>query len=112
MITETCARLVAGAPHAAYLREFLNSAPRVRRSGPAAVCGVQLLGLFELVLEDDDAARGLDRSAPVHELTGAGRDAQLVAGVAAVAARGAQRGDQAGFADRAEEALGGAAGGW
>jgi hypothetical protein len=51
------------------------------------VCGVQLLRFFEIVLEDDDAARGLDRSTPVDELTGVGRDAQLVAG-------GAQRGDQ------------------
>ena len=44
----------------------------------------------------------------VDEFPGAGGDAQLVAGVAAVAALGAERGDQAGFADGAEEALGGA----
>lgn len=46
---------------------------------------------------------------PVDEFTGAGRDAQLVAGVAAVAAFGAQRCDQAVFAKGAEEGGGGAA---
>ena len=60
----------------------------VRRLGGASVRGVQTPGLFELVLEDDDAAGGLNRGALVDELAGAGGDAQLVAGVAAVAARG------------------------
>jgi hypothetical protein len=69
---------------------------------------VDALGFFELVFEDDDAAGGFDRGAVVDEFPGAGGDAQLVAGVAAVAARGAQRGDQAGVAEGAEEALGGA----
>src|SRR5690242_21453215 len=81
---------------------------RIRRFGGAAVFGVDALGFFELVFEDDDAAGGLDRGALVDEFPGAGGDAQLVAGVAAVAAFGAQRGDQARFADGAQEALGGA----
>ena len=76
--------------------------------GGAVVLGVDALGLFELVFEDDDAAGGLDGGAVVDELAGAGRDAELVAGVAAVAAIGAERGDQACLADRAQEALGGA----
>ena len=65
----------------------------------AAQFGVDALGFFELVFEDDDAAGGLDGGALVDEFAGAGGDAQLVAGVAAVAALGAQRGDQAGFAE-------------
>lgn len=44
----------------------------------------------------------------VGEFPGAGGNAQLVAGVAAVSAGGAERGDEAAFADGAEEALGGA----
>jgi len=42
------------------------------------------------VFEDDDAAGGLDGGAVVDEFPGAGRDAKLVAGVAAVAALGAE----------------------
>jgi hypothetical protein len=72
------------------------------------VFGVDALGFFELVFEDDDAAGGLDGGAVVDEFAGAGGDAQLVAGVASMAARGAERGDEAGFADGAEKALGGA----
>jgi len=74
----------------------------------AVVFGVDALCFFKLVFEDDDAAGGLDRSALVDEFTRAGCDPQLVAGVAAVAALGAERGDQAGFAKGAEEARGGA----
>jgi len=59
-----------------------------------AVFGVDALGFLELVLEDDDAAGGVDGSALVDEFAGAGGDTQLVAGVAAVAALGAQRSDQ------------------
>jgi hypothetical protein len=51
---------------------------------------VDALGFLELVFEDDDAAGGLDGGALVDEFAGAGRYAQLVAGVAAVAAFGAQ----------------------
>src|SRR3954469_8127869 len=80
---------------------------RVRGCG-AAVLGVDALGFFELVFEDDDAAGGLDGGAAVDEFAGAGGDPQLVAGVAAVSARGAERGDEAGFADGAEETLRGA----
>lgn len=54
------------------------------------VFGVDALGFLELVLEDDDAAGGFDGGALVDEFPGAGGDAQLVAGVAAVAAIGAQ----------------------
>src|SRR5436190_11519294 len=81
---------------------------RVGRFGGAAVFGVNALGLFKLVFEDDDAAGGLDGDPVVDKFPGAGRDPQLVAGVATVTALGAERGDQAGFADGAEEALGGA----
>ena len=58
--------------------------------GGAAVFGVDALGFFELVFEDDDAAGRLDGGALVDQFPGAGGDAQLVAGVAAVASRGAQ----------------------
>jgi hypothetical protein len=85
-----------------------GSGRRVRGFGSAAVFGVEAQGLFELVFEDDDAAGGLDGGPVVDKFPGAGRDAQLVAGVAAVAALGAERGDQAGLADSAQEALGGA----
>src|SRR6478752_5553429 len=61
---------------------------RVRGLGGAAVFVVDAPGFFELVLKDDDAAGGLDRCALVDEFAGAGGDAQLVAGVAAVAAGG------------------------
>src|SRR5690606_18932601 len=66
------------------------------------------LCLFQLVLEDDDAAGILDLRALVDQFSGAGGDAQLVAGVTAVASVGAQRGDQAVLAERAEEGGGGA----
>jgi len=35
---------------------------------------VEFLGFGELVLEDDDAARGLDRGAPVDEFPDAGSE--------------------------------------
>ena len=63
--------------------------------GGAAELVVDAQGFFELVFEDDDAAGGLDGGALVDEFAGARRDAQLVAGEAAVAALGAQGGDQA-----------------
>lgn len=71
--------------------------------GGAAQFFVDALGFDELVLEDDDAAGRLDRGALVDEFTGAGGDFQLIAGVAAVAAFGAQRSDEAGFADGPQE---------
>ena len=85
------------APVSGYVR-------RVGGFGGAAVFGVEALGFLELVFEDDDAAGGLDGGAVVDEFPGAGGDAQLVAGVAAVAALGPQGGDQPGFADGSEEA--------
>ncbi len=51
---------------------------------------VDALGFFELVLEGDDPAGGFHGGAGVDEFAGAGGDAQLIAGVAAVAALGAQ----------------------
>ncbi len=83
---------------------------RVRDGGPArgagAVCraggsvaggqfGIAALGFVELVFEGDDAAGGVDGGALVDQFACAGGQAQLVAGVAAVAAGGALRGDQA-----------------
>jgi hypothetical protein len=75
-----------------------GSGRRVLSIGGAAVFGVDAKGLFELVFEDDDTAGGLDGSPVVDKFPGAGGDAKLVAGVAAVAALGAERGDQAGLA--------------
>ena len=43
--------------------------------GAAAVFGIDALGLFELVFEDDDAAGGFDGCALVDEFAGAGGDA-------------------------------------
>ena len=48
--------------------------------------GVESLGFGELVFEDDDAAGGVQGCALVEEFAGAGGQAELVAGVAAVAA--------------------------
>lgn len=47
---------------------------------------VDALRFFELVFEDDDATGGLDGGALINELASPGGDAQLVAGVTAVAA--------------------------
>lgn len=76
---------------------------------PRVACGLAELfvdaqGFFELVFEDDDAAGGVDGGALVDEVAGAHGDAQLVAGVAAVAAVGAQGGDEALVAEGAQEA--------
>ena len=49
------------------------------------------VGLGELVLKDDDAAGGFQRGALIEELTGSGRDPQLISGVPAVSAFGALR---------------------
>ena len=69
------------------------------------VFGVDALGFFELVLEDDDAAGGLDGGALVDEFAGAGGDAQLVAGVAAVAAYGTRGGALVPYRTRAPKKL-------
>jgi hypothetical protein len=45
---------------------------RVRGFGGSAVVGVDALGLFELVFEDDDAAGGLDGEPLVDKFPGAG----------------------------------------
>lgn len=68
---------------------------------------VQPQGVVELVLKGDDAARGLDGRALVDQLTSAGGDAQLAAGVTAVAAFRTQRSDQPGLADGPEKGRGG-----
>ena len=72
--------------------------------GGAAELFVESQGFLELVLQDDDPAGSLDRGALVDQLAGARGDTQLVARVAAVAALGAQRGDQARLAQSAQEA--------
>ncbi|KOU61873.1 hypothetical protein ADK90_33535 [Streptomyces sp. XY413] len=43
---------------------------RLRRLGCLAVFGVEALGFLKLVLEDDDAAGGLDGGALVDEFAG------------------------------------------
>ena len=56
--------------------------------------GVDASGFGELVFEDDDPARRLQRGTAGDEFVGAGGDAELVAGVAAVPAVGALRGEE------------------
>lgn len=56
--------------------------------------GVELLCFVELVFEGDDSACGVQTGALVDEFPHARGDAQLVAGVVAVAAGGALRFDQ------------------
>src|SRR5690349_8707916 len=68
--------------------------------------GVVSLGFVELVFEGDDAAGGVDGRALVDEVPYPRSDAQLVAGVAAVPAGGALRGDQPAFVEAAQEILG------
>ena len=46
--------------------------------------GVDRLGFGELIFEDDDAARGIQRGAAVDQFAGPGGDPQLIAGVATV----------------------------
>jgi hypothetical protein len=48
--------------------------------------GVDALGFGELVFQNDDVAGGVQRVALVDELTGAGGQPQLIAGVASVPA--------------------------
>src|SRR5690242_14669459 len=79
-----------------------------RFTGGAAVLGVDALRFLELVLEDHDAARGLDRGPLVDELAGARGDPQLVAGVPAVSSLRAERSDQTSLTDGSEEGRGGA----
>jgi hypothetical protein len=69
--------------------------------------GVVPLGFVELVLEGDDAARGVDGGALVDQFPDARRDAQLMARVAPVPAGGALRCDQAGLIEAAQKTLGG-----
>ncbi len=72
-----------------------------RGGGVSAGCGAGLVrlgavgvlefsvdasGLGELVFEDDDAARGIECGALVDQFAGSGREAELVSGVAAMAA--------------------------
>ena len=79
-----------------------------RFAGGTTVLGVDALRFLELVLEDDDAARGLDRSPLVDEFPGARGDPQLVAGVPAMSSLRAERSDQTGLTDGPEEGRGGA----
>lgn len=66
------------------------------------------MGVVEPLLERDDPAGGLDGGPLVDEFAGAGGDAQLAAGVTAVAALRPQRRDQPGLTDGAQEGGGGA----
>ena len=67
--------------------------------------GVDAAGFGELVFEDDDSARGLERGAGGDEFVGAGGDAQLVARVAAVPTGGALRGEEFRGIEAAQEGL-------
>ena len=69
--------------------------------------GVDGLGFCELVLEDDDAARGIECGAVVDEFAGSGRDPQLIAGVAAVPALGALRCEQFRLVEATQKSWGG-----
>lgn len=68
--------------------------------------GVNAVGFGELVLENDDAAGRVERGALVDQLAGAGRDPQLVSGVAAVPAFGSHWGDQLRGIEAAKKSLG------
>ena len=67
--------------------------------------GVDTSGFGELVFEDDDAARGLQRGTTGDEFVGAGGDTELVAGVAAVSALGALGGEEFRGVETAQERL-------
>src|SRR6185369_10528054 len=62
-------------------------------------------GFFELVLEDDDPAGGFERDALVDHLSSPCGEAQLIAGVAAVSAGRAERGDQLRLVEPTQEVL-------
>lgn len=64
---------------------------------------VDTQGFGELVFQDDDAAGGFQRGARIDQLACPGSQAQLVAGVAAMATFGALRLDQFGGAQAAQE---------
>lgn len=72
------------------------------------VVPVLLEGFFQLVFEDDDPAGGFEGRAVVDHLPGSCGQAQLVAGVAAVSAGGAERDDQLCLVEAAQEVLRGA----
>lgn len=67
--------------------------------------GVDTSGFGELVYEDDDAARRLQGGTAGDEFMGAGGDTELVAGVAAVSAVGALRGEEFRGVETAQECL-------
>lgn len=67
--------------------------------------GVDASGLGELVFEDDDAARGIERGALVDQFAGPGGEPELVSGVAAVAALRASGGEQLRGVEAAKECL-------
>lgn len=88
----------------------LGRAGRGRRPVRLFACsqefGIDPLSFAQLVFEDDDAAGGLEWSTPIDEFAGAGSDAELVAGVAPVTARGSHRGHQFRGVETAEKRLG------
>ncbi len=55
--------------------------------------GINGVGISELIFEDDDAARRIEGGAVIDQFTSPRRDPQLIAGVAAVSALGALRGE-------------------
>ena len=65
-------------------------------------------GFLELVFENDDAARGVESGALVDQFAGAGSQAELVTGVAAVSAGRAVRRDQFRLVQTAQKCLRGA----
>ncbi|WP_455710521.1 hypothetical protein [Rhodococcus globerulus] len=67
--------------------------------------GVDTAGFGELIFENDDAARRLQRGAAGDEFVGAGGDTELVAGVAAVPAVGALRGEEFRGVETTQECL-------
>lgn len=69
--------------------------------------GVYCLGLSELIFQDDDAARRLQRGAVIDQFTSPRRDPQLIAGVAAVSALGALWGEEFRLVEASQERCGG-----
>jgi hypothetical protein len=67
--------------------------------------GVDTAGFGELIFEDDDPARRLQRGTAGDEFVGAGGDTELVAGVAAVPAIGALRGEEFRSVETTQESL-------
>jgi uncharacterized protein (DUF1330 family) len=86
--------------------------PSARRSSPTELFdrlefGVVSLGFVKLVLEGDDAARGVDGGALIDQFPDAPGDAQLMARVTPMPAGGTLWCDHAGLVEAAQKTLGG-----